>query len=431
MRKYLLLLLFVPVIAFAANWHNKTDGSYCLELSVSDGDIFCLDSDSFDFTFAAGDKLLLDADTTNHTQTAGVLDINLGTVTADVNALNIAITQDNGTSSGVNSYAGKILMTQNDADADMDGLLITAAATANAGAGSYEYAIAYDCAENTAGACLDGILITSSGTATGMTDGLDVSDSAIVNAVNIGVNPILGGNSDTFDMTTDATFTITRNDSGTVTVTGADDAGAANTTYDTTGAGAIAVGSADVTAITLTTDGTGTGEVVLPAGSVSGTEVTDATLLPADDLYPGRGYFEICGDIATVNNNTVYYGPSQAVIDSATAGMVTCNTDAAGSTTESTADEPVLTADAILPLGMVCYSTDMGATGSPLTFTLRSAAADITPSITLQIADNELSSAVNTAATTAIASGATVAVALSSSGDVGAGAFICRVHYAF
>lgn len=164
-----------------------------------------------------------------------------------------------------------------------------------------------------------------------------------------------------------------------------------------------------------------------------GAFVLDSTTITEEPLkFAGRGSFTVCGDIATVNANTIYYGPSQAVIDSATAGMVTCNTDASGNATEATADEPALTATAIYPLGMVCYVTDMGATGSPLTYTLRSAgAAYMSGTITMDIADNELSDAVSVVGTTAIASGATVAVSLTSAGDVGAGAFICRIEYAF
>ena len=160
--------------------------------------------------------------------------------------------------------------------------------------------------------------------------------------------------------------------------------------------------------------------------TVGTTAINTATLTSM-----ARGYFEVCGDITTVNANTVYYGPSQAVIDSATAGRVTCNTDATGNTTEATADEPAVQTTAIYPLGMVCYTTDMGATGSPLTFALRSAAAAITPAISLTIADDVLSGTANATATTAIGSGATVAVALTSAGDVGAGAFYCRVNYAY
>ncbi|MDP1702590.1 MAG: hypothetical protein Q8L53_16760 [Aestuariivirga sp.] len=141
-------------------------------------------------------------------------------------------------------------------------------------------------------------------------------------------------------------------------------------------------------------------------------------------------YFEICGDIATINANTIYYGPSQAVIDSATVARVTCNSDASGNATEATADEPALTATAFYPLGMTCYSTDMGATGSPMTFELRSAAASLKPAISLSIADNVLSATSSPSGTSLIAAGATVSIGVTSAGDVGAGAFYCRVFYA-
>ena len=160
----------------------------------------------------------------------------------------------------------------------------------------------------------------------------------------------------------------------------------------------------------------------------------DSTVIAENGLkFAGRGQFTVCGDIATVNNNTVYYGPSQAVIDSATAGMITCNTDAAGDTTEATADAPAIAGLAWVPLGMICYSTDMGATGSPLTYTLRAGAAYDSGAITLSIADNVLSGAspANTIGTSAIAADTAVSVALSSGADVGAGAFICRISYAY
>ena len=162
--------------------------------------------------------------------------------------------------------------------------------------------------------------------------------------------------------------------------------------------------------------------------------VIDTTTIAENGVkFAGRGQFTVCGDIATVNANTVYYGPSQAVIDSATAGMITCNTDAAGDTTEATADAPAIAGLAWVPLGMICYSTDMGATGSPLTYTLRAGAAYDSGAITLSIADNVLSGAspANTIGTSAIAADTAVSVALSSGADVGAGAFICRISYAY
>ena len=230
------------------------------------------------YTLPAADKVLLDGDTTNQTQTAGALDVNVGAVTANVSGINVAVTTDSGTASGTDVFGGVMTLTQNDADADAFGWQITAAATTNAGANSYEYGILYDCVENTAGACIDGFLLTAS-TDTGMTDGFDASDPEIVNAVNVGSNLILGGNSDYFTIgATDASFIVTRNDAGSVTFAGADNSTPAETIYDTTGAGTVVVGSADVTAITLTTDGTGTGEVVLPAGSVATAEIADDTI---------------------------------------------------------------------------------------------------------------------------------------------------------
>ncbi len=77
--------------------------------------------------------------------------------------------------------------------------------------------------------------------------------------------------------TTASTFVFTALTTADAVIMGADAAGAANTTFDTTGAGAITYGSADVTSHTFTSDGTGTGEVVLPTGSVAAAEILDLT----------------------------------------------------------------------------------------------------------------------------------------------------------
>lgn len=138
-------------------------------------------------------------------------------------------------------------------------------------------------------------------------------------------------------------------------------------------------------------------------------------------------YFEICGDATTVNNNTVYYGPNETVVSSATVGMIKCDTTAAGSTTEATADAPVLTATAFYPLGMACYNPD---NASGITYTLRTGAAAMSPSISVTLADNVLSGTAAASGTSLIASGATVAIAASSTGDIGTIPFICRVFYA-
>lgn len=472
-------------------------------------------AESQSFTLGADEKVLVDGATTAQTQTAGALDINLGTVTADVSGLNLTATTNSGAASGTDTYAAIVTLTQNDADADARGIKIDAAATANAAAGSYEYGIAFDCAEDTAGACLDGILITSSGVASALTDAIDASAANIVNAISIGANLILGDNSDSLTVgATDNTVTFTVDGTNTATITGADAAGAADTVYDTTGAGAITVGSADVTSVSLladadvqlkngatgnvdlsfhdyadsadddmahvllranctdattgaedcdftvgvaeagaaaetrisvdadggveigsannnsvslTTDGTGDGEVVLPTGAVSTGEVLDGTLLAADDAFGSRGVLQICGDLVTINNNTVYYGPNRTVVATTASGM-TCDTAAAGNVTEATADAPALEATAFHVLGMICRTVD---TNASVSFTLRSAEAATTPSVTCTTTDNQLDCAATQETTTQVASGATLAVAAASTSDVGTAAFVCNISIAY
>lgn len=103
------------------------------------------------------------------------------------------------------------------------------------------------------------------GDASGAAAAQDLSGNATVNTAGV---VVVTGAADA--------FTVTASGTATATFIGADASGAANTEFDTTGAGTITVGSADVTAITLTTDGTGTTEVVLPAASVGQAELDTA-----------------------------------------------------------------------------------------------------------------------------------------------------------
>jgi hypothetical protein len=152
-----------------------------------------ISADSSAFTLAAAEKITIDGDTTNQTQTGGALDIDVGSTTANASGLSVQVTTDDGTSAETDVFLAKLAMVQDDSDADAKGLTITANASTNAAAGSYEYGISYDCTENTATACTDGLLLTSSGVALGLTDAIDASDSNILNALNIGDNLILGG----------------------------------------------------------------------------------------------------------------------------------------------------------------------------------------------------------------------------------------------
>jgi hypothetical protein len=142
----------------------------------------------------------------------------------------------------------------------------------------------------------------------------------------------------------------------------------------------------------------------------------------------GRASFTVCGDATTVNNNTVYYGPSQVLTSSATAASVVCDSTAVGNATEATADAPAFTAKAFYVLGMSCYHPDSGAT---LTFTGRSAEAGLTPATVVTTTDNQLQGMTAAPSTTAVASAATFAVAVASTSDVGTVPFRCDVSVAY
>lgn len=166
------------------------------------------------------------------------------------------------------------------------------------------------------------------------------------------------------------------------------------------------------------------GELVIPTGA---TLTVDTVAVNHNALsLPGRATFTICGDGDTINNNTVYYGASMVPV--AGAGR-TCDITAAGNTTEATADAPAFEGTAFQVLSMDCLTVDPGASG--VTFALRTAEGATVPSVTCTAANTDLGCTANVQTTTAIASGATVAIAASSAGDQGATAFACTVHVAY
>ena len=116
-------------------------------------------------------------------------------------------------------------------------------------------AISIDNAETTASTLTDAILITSSGVNLGVTDGLDVSAASIVNAVNIGSNPILGGDETMTIGATDDAVEVTRNDAGAVLYTCADDDADADCVFAGGGAGKAILGDSGNASAEVTTDG--------------------------------------------------------------------------------------------------------------------------------------------------------------------------------
>lgn len=163
------------------------------------------------------------------------------------------------------------------------------------------------------------------------------------------------------------------------------------------------------------------------AGTVKKMDASTGSLITTAN--PGNDWFNICGDATTVNNNTVYYGPSRVLLASSGNGQ-TCDINAAGNTTEATADEPIYTNKAVQVLGMTCRNeTDQDAS---ISYTLRTAAGATVPSVTCTIADNERDCVADIQTTTNIAAGATVAIAAASTSDIGANmGFVCTVNVAY
>ncbi len=86
-------------------------------------------------------------------------------------------------------------------------------------------------------------------------DWLCISGACTIGATTTSSTQLIGGVESISVGASNDTFLFTVDGTDTVTLRGADATGAANLLLDTTGAGAITIGSADVTGFTLTTDG--------------------------------------------------------------------------------------------------------------------------------------------------------------------------------
>lgn len=155
--------------------------------------------------------------------------------------------------------------------------------------------------------------------------------------------------------------------------------------------------------------------------------VVDGVTVNAKALtLPGRASIGICGDGTTINNNTVYYGPSMVTV--AGSGRV-CDITQAGNTTEATADAPAFDNTAFQVLSMDCLTADPGASG--VSFTLRNNAAATVPSVTCSVANTKLGCTANIQTTTAIAAGNPISIAAASAGNQGTTPFSCILQVAY
>lgn len=171
------------------------------------------------------------------------------------------------------------------------------------------------------------------------------------------------------------------------------------------------------------------GASLTSAGSlaITGTITVDSVTVNKKALsLPGRATIRICGDGTTINNNTVYYGPSMVTV--AGSGRV-CDITQVGNTTEATADTPAFDATAFQVLSMDCLTADPGAAG--VSFTLRNNAGATVPSVTCSVASTKLGCTANIQTTTAIASGNPIAIAAASTGNQGTTPFACAIEVAY
>ncbi len=167
---------------------------------------------------------------------------------------------------------------------------------------------------------------------------------------------------------------------------------------------------------------TETGLLTLTGGLNYNTVLVNPTSL----TLPGRAIISICGDGTTINNNTIYYGPSMVPVANA---MRTCDITQAGNATEATADAPAFDNTAFQVLSMDCLTADPGAAG--VSFTLRNNAAATVPSVTCTTANTKLGCTANVQTTTAIAAGNPISIAAASTGNQGTTPFVCNITVAY
>lgn len=153
--------------------------------------------------------------------------------------------------------------------------------------------------------------------------------------------------------------------------------------------------------------------------------------IDADEAAFMTDVIYFCGQ--QVVTGTVYFGPVTAFLTgdySAAYVMGDAQCNALDNTTEATADAPIGYANTSFKvLGMMCEASNSGSNG--VTFTMRSAAADLTPSMTCTVATGDTSCTSVASSTTDVAAGATVAIKVVNTEDLSAQDGWCKVLIAY
>jgi hypothetical protein len=222
----------------------------------------------------------------------------------------------NGTITSTNSQdLQSINLTNQSSSGTQRGLVITNANdAANA---TTESLLALDNAETTASTVTDGIIITSSGVNNGVVDAIDVSDSNITNALNIGANAIAGTN---FSVTGAGAVTAVGVNAGSGSLQGSGG-------LSVTGSSTLATGAGDTLGL-----GNTTGAITI-TGSSSSTIVLNGTTISASEinvLDGGIDESEVTGVITavTAGSGLTTGGTSGAVtLDVGAGNGITVNAD--------------------------------------------------------------------------------------------------------
>lgn len=173
--------------------------------------------------------------------------------------------------------------------------------------------------------------VTSTGMSSVTINANVIDDSELVDALTytgaltISSSALTLQNSETLDTSTNSTFTLGRNDAGTVTLTAKDNNSVADLTVLPGGAAALTLGGSSTTSVTVTTDSTGDGEVVLPNNSVGNAELVNSSVTVTAGSGLANG-----GSVALGASTTLNIGAGNGI--TANADDVAINLTSSGTT---------------------------------------------------------------------------------------------------
>jgi hypothetical protein len=149
-----------------------------------------------------------------------------------------------------------------------------------------------------------------------------------------------------------------------------------------------------------------------------------------NEAYLAQDSIILCGDLVDADSVQTFFGPAVfpylGLFSNYEIGSAGCN--ALDSETEATADNFIISMPAFKVSGFYCImSTDPN---NDVTFTLRSAEANTTPTISCTVTGSVKYCSTTTGSTTDIAAGATIAIQADYSEDLDAEDAWCKLYFA-